>query len=762
MAEAGRFLLAKEYGPRYIVEKIFPTEDLAREAASALWCSWVLFHMPLGRAPSELTSGGLGFAHDTIRGHVEASHRPVEHQEAGASAPAAVDDDVVMVGTLELKLLRDGSMTERGDGGGWRVRRIVLHSGSLEWTVGEPDSDGEMQVLLLNPVVSVVKASSDGRSEEDSRCVSICGMIDGAMDTLALRAADSDERDAWLRSVCQCIEQLKALAFDAAVDAVARRLRATAKEHGEAAHQRESTREGVRLLMERFFVPSALQVGTADAASASDEHEELANSLAASLLTRQAEARVRDGERGAMSDDEVRGLQLFSWQPAVSRALEEATWQMVSAWREDDTTKADLSWAAKALDYALGVSQPFPFASAPVAHVDARGVARRLGADDIGPWPRFCEKVHTALIRRVLSLASRPTPPLDDFAAHLEAAYATIDTREDDGEGALLEAKGGATCRVMKRFTSSARALLVEVILPPPVVVPASAAEAEYVAYGDAYDESSAGALPDACWVDVEDATWDPLSAPSPTEEHEEAPTDAPAADAAPVASLERFIFKCGDNLSQDLVTMVLLRQMNVLWHEAGASAFVRTYRVWPTGERTGFIEALPNARPVRDCEFAYSSVLHHSAVGAFTAGFVLGLADRHQDNMLLVGPPHAQVFAHIDFGYVAGARPWFDANLLPVPERFMRCLSAAGRWNAFVDDVAFAFAVLQQERARLCAVAAVFAEPIVCVGYPAYIDHCLTANTPESVRTMAEAAPADLARRFKNLHHKLSHAEGG
>ena len=44
-----------------------------------------------------------------------------------------------------------------------------------------------------------------------------------------------------------------------------------------------------------------------------------------------------------------------------------------------------------------------------------------------------------------------------------------------------------------------------------------------------------------------------------------------------------------------------------------------------------------------------------------------------HQDNMLLCGAER-DIFAHIDFGYIAGARPWFDANLMPVPERVKNC----------------------------------------------------------------------------------------
>ena len=730
----------------------------------------VLFHKPGGRAPSELTCGGMSFGHYSIRRHVEAKHRPTSPAVPSRHSSEASEAEVVMAGTLEQKLARGDGQNERSDGGGWRVRRFVLHSGSVEWTVGEPGSDGELHVLLLHPVISVVRASGDGsRPEENARCVSVAGMLDGASDVLVLRAADEDERDAWLRAMCTCIERLKALAFDAAVDAAARRLTTAAEEHGEAAAQREGTREGVRLLMERFFRPSALEHGSTAtalsgssgaAASSDDVHIDLARSLAASLLTRQAEARVRAGIRAEPSgrgEDETRGLQLFPWQPAVAGALEEVTWRAVSAWRDQGPVLSSLAPAAQVLDFALGISEPFGFSSAPVSRVDPDGVARRVGADDVGPWCRFCGFVHAAFVRRVLDIAASPPAPLNLLAEALESTYATLVTCEDGGgDGALIGAAGGASCKVIKRFSSSARALLIEVSTP--------AKDADEASAGEASADGELAAAPAPVWIDVVDATWDATAAASvadatqPSLEGDD--TGAVGADGA--SSATQFIFKRGDSLWQDLGTLLLLREMNVLWGEAGAPAFVQTYRVWPTGERAGFIEVLQNATPVRDAEFAYSSSLHNSAVGAFTAGLVLGLADRHQDNMLLVGPPHAQVFGHIDFGYVAGARPWFDANLLPVPERFMRCLSAAGKWADFVNDVAFAFAVLQKGRAQLCAVASVFAEPVSRAGYPAYIDRCLTSHSPESVRAMVEAAPGDLARRFKNLHHKLSHAEGG
>ena len=128
--------------------------------------------------------------------------------------------------------------------------------------------------------------------------------------------------------------------------------------------------------------------------------------------------------------------------------------------------------------------------------------------------------------------------------------------------------------------------------------------------------------------------------------------------------------------------------------------------------DQAGFLECLPKAEPIAKVRtFTYSHVLHASCVGSMVAAFVLGLADRHQDNMLLVGE---QVFAHIDFGYVAGSRPWpFDTGPFPIPQRFRDACGAA-RWKAFLDDVHDAYLLVKGRKEELCAVAQSLASPLV------------------------------------------------
>ena len=91
------------------------------------------------------------------------------------------------------------------------------------------------------------------------------------------------------------------------------------------------------------------------------------------------------------------------------------------------------------------------------------------------------------------------------------------------------------------------------------------------------------------------------------------------------------------------------------------------------------------------------------------------------------------------------------------MPERWHRACSAA-QWGEFVAACGRAFAVLQAGQQELLCVARALAEPLAPVGYPAYVAEVLATHTPQSVMALVEAAPGDFNRRFKNLHHKISH----
>jgi phosphatidylinositol kinase/protein kinase (PI-3 family) len=48
--------------------------------------------------------------------------------------------------------------------------------------------------------------------------------------------------------------------------------------------------------------------------------------------------------------------------------------------------------------------------------------------------------------------------------------------------------------------------------------------------------------------------------------------------------------------------------------------------------------------------------------------GYLLGIRDRHMDNMMLINNQNSLQFLHIDFGFILDTGPIFDAQLISIP----------------------------------------------------------------------------------------------
>ena len=87
-----------EHGIDNVVEEHHDTADAALASAKAQWCSYVLYTMSSTRELSEISSGGLGFAHATIRRY--AASRPGCHLNVAAVETAASTSEAGPFGLL--------------------------------------------------------------------------------------------------------------------------------------------------------------------------------------------------------------------------------------------------------------------------------------------------------------------------------------------------------------------------------------------------------------------------------------------------------------------------------------------------------------------------------------------------------------------------------------------------------------------------------------------------------------------------------------
>ncbi|XP_044753388.1 phosphatidylinositol 4,5-bisphosphate 3-kinase catalytic subunit delta isoform isoform X2 [Coccinella septempunctata] len=142
-------------------------------------------------------------------------------------------------------------------------------------------------------------------------------------------------------------------------------------------------------------------------------------------------------------------------------------------------------------------------------------------------------------------------------------------------------------------------------------------------------------------------------------------------------------IFKNGDDLRQDMLTLQLLRIMDKLWKQEGLDLRMNVYNCVSTDNRVGLIEVVLQAETIANIQkgkgmFSVSSAFRkgsifdwlkdyntteaalNQAVNEFTlscagycvATYVLGIGDRHSDNIMIKRT--GQLF-HIDFGHILG-----------------------------------------------------------------------------------------------------------
>jgi phosphatidylinositol-4,5-bisphosphate 3-kinase len=140
-------------------------------------------------------------------------------------------------------------------------------------------------------------------------------------------------------------------------------------------------------------------------------------------------------------------------------------------------------------------------------------------------------------------------------------------------------------------------------------------------------------------------------------------------------------IFKTGDDLRQDILTLQLICVMDRIWMDAGLDLRMKPYIVTATQDQVGMIEMVMKSMTITEIQGTYGGVLgafkkepiqeylkdHNpdnetyesslenfirSCAGSCVATFLLGIGDRHPGNIMVTQA--GQLF-HIDFGHFLG-----------------------------------------------------------------------------------------------------------
>ncbi|XP_068168254.1 phosphatidylinositol 4-phosphate 3-kinase C2 domain-containing subunit alpha [Antennarius striatus] len=157
--------------------------------------------------------------------------------------------------------------------------------------------------------------------------------------------------------------------------------------------------------------------------------------------------------------------------------------------------------------------------------------------------------------------------------------------------------------------------------------------------------------------------------------------------NADPLGEEINVMFKVGEDLRQDMLALQMIRVMDRIWLQEGLDLRIVNFKCISTGKHKGMVELVPSSDTLRKIQVEYgvtgsfkdkplaewlrkynpaedeyekaSENFIYSCAGCCVATYVLGICDRHNDNIMLRSTGH---MFHIDFGKFLGHAQMFGS----------------------------------------------------------------------------------------------------
>lgn len=233
-------------------------------------------------------------------------------------------------------------------------------------------------------------------------------------------------------------------------------------------------------------------------------------------------------------------------------------------------------------------------------------------------------------------------------------------------------------------------------------------------------------------------------------------------------------VLKRGDDLKQDRAVIDVFKFMNYIWEKEnvnyqGTPVSIFTYDVVPMGPNMGVLEFVEGCTPLRDAAELHTKLdpdsrkhLVATAVASYIGGYILGLRDRHFDNILL--SENGTLF-HIDFGHVFGSRILFDTANIAVTRDLLE-LMGEQKWGELIVVAIRAYQVLRQyakEIIHFTDLAFHLIHPTDFIRKFMWDSFKMDSSEPDAMAYIASeftTAPKRMSTKIKNTFHRMATAE--
>ncbi|PHJ18239.1 phosphatidylinositol 3- and 4-kinase, partial [Cystoisospora suis] len=186
------------------------------------------------------------------------------------------------------------------------------------------------------------------------------------------------------------------------------------------------------------------------------------------------------------------------------------------------------------------------------------------------------------------------------------------------------------------------------------------------------------------------------------------------------------FLYKAGDDLRQDMLVLQIISIIDCLFKQYGLDLKLTPYRVVAFSTDDGLIEFVQGAECLSSIKKKHKNLINYftylhpdpnspcgfskrvlsnfirSCAGSSLVTFLLGIGDRHLDNILV---RHDGRLCHIDFGFILGEDPKPFPPPMKICSEMLEVLGGIGGegYNLFVAQCCQGYKILRRHANLLC-----------------------------------------------------------